>query len=335
MLRPPVTISIAFVKGMLSGVHAHDIPCDEFLEDAGIAPGLLEQPGARVTAGQYALLFQSLIDRLDDECMGFLSRPIKRGSMAMMSRSAISAATLEVAIRRMAHTFRLLQDEFVLESVREGPLAGLAMRPLGPRTEFPVFFHELLLRIFWRLLAWLVGGKLPVARFDFAFASPPHAGSYDRIFPGPLRFSSDQSAFWFDAGNLKDAVRRNEASLGIFLKDATTHILLPKRSADSIAARVRAHLEHAQPQWPDLMATAQTLHMAASTLQRRLTHEATTFQAIKDELRRDIAITQLNTGTMGTEALARQLGFVDGTSFQRAFKGWTGSPPGAYRRGEV
>lgn len=335
MLRPPVTISIAFVKGMLSGVHAHGMSSDEFLKDAGIAPGLLEQPGARVTAGQYALLFQSLIDRLDDECMGFLSRPIKRGSMAMVSRSAISAGTLDVAIRRMAHGCRLLQDEFVLESVREGPLAGLAVRSTEPRTEFPVFFHELLLRIFWRLLAWLVGGRLPVARFDFAFAAPPHAVSYDRIFPAPLRFSCGRSAFWFDASHLQDAVRRNEASLRIFLQDATTHVLLPKRSADSIATRVRSHLEHAQPQWPDLMATAQALHMAASTLQRRLTHEATTFQALKDELRRDIAITQLNTGTLGTEALARQLGFLDGTSFQRAFKGWTGSPPGAYRRGEV
>ena len=44
MLQPPVTISVAFVNGMLSGVRARGLPCDTFLADAGIDAPLLEQP---------------------------------------------------------------------------------------------------------------------------------------------------------------------------------------------------------------------------------------------------------------------------------------------------
>ena len=335
MLHPPVTISIAFVHGMLSGVRARGLPCDTFLVDAGIAPELLQQVSARVTADQYVALFRLLTERLDDEAMGFLSRPLRHGSFALIARSALGGATLEVALRRIARTFRLLQDDVILEPVREGALAGLALRFSDPAVARPVFLHELLLRSLWRMLAWLAGGRLPAARFDFAFESPPYAGSYGKIFPAQLQFEQHQSAFWFDAALLQHPVRRDEAALRRFLVDAQAYVVVPRRADDVVSARVRSHLQQAQPAWPDLAATADALHMAASTLQRRLAADGTSFQALKDELRRDLAIVRLNTSTVPLATLADELGFADSAAFQRAFKSWTGSAPGAYRRGGV
>ncbi|MFI5443819.1 AraC family transcriptional regulator [Polaromonas sp. UC242_47] len=333
MLQPPVTIPIAFVQGMLSGVQARGQACEPFLADAGIPPELLQQAHARVTTAQYVALFRLLMDRLDDEGLGFLSRPLKRGSFALVASSAVGAATLEVATRRVAHTFRLLQDDVVLEPVRDGALAGLTLRFTDPSVERPAFLHELLLRVFWRLLAWLAGGQLPAARFDFAFESPPHAGSYGKIFPAPLHFECRQSAFWFDAARLQDPVRRDQVALRAFLADAQTHVIVPRRNDDLVSTRARSHLQQTQPAWPDLTATADALHMSTSTLQRHLAAEGTSFQSLKDELRRDMAIVRLNTSTVPLAALADELGFADSAAFQRAFKGWTGSAPGAYRRG--
>ena len=332
-LHPPVTISIAFVKGMLSGVHAQGRPCDVYLADARIDPQLLEQPGARVTADQYVALFKSLTERLDDELLGFLSRPLKPGSLALVVRSAASEDNLEKAMRRAARTFGLLQDEVALEPVRAGTLAGLALRFDNPAVARLAFVHELLMRSFWRLLAWLAGGKLPAARFDFAFESPPYAGSYGKIFPAPLQFRQPQSAFWFDATLLKQPVRRDAAALRAFLADARASVVIPPRPDDLVSSRVRKHLQRSQPVWPDLAATADAIHMAPSTLQRRLAADGTSFQALKDELRRDLAIVRLNTSTVSLAALADELGFADSAAFQRAFKNWTGSAPGAYRKG--
>ncbi len=334
MLQPPVTISIAFVLGLLSGVRAHGRPCDGFLAEVGIAPELLLQAGARVTADQYAALLRLLIEQLDDEAIGFLSRPLKRGSFELVARSAVGAETLEVAVRRAARTFRLLQDDVVLERLRDGKLAGIAIRFKEPTIGQSVFLHELLLRVFWRLLAWLAGGKLPVVRFDFAFPTPSYAGSYGKIFPATLQFEQHQSALWFNAARLQDPVRRDEGALRAFIADAQANVIVPRR-VDAVSARVRTHLQQTLPEWPDLAATADALHMSTSTLQRRLATEGTSFQSLKDELRRDMAIFRLNTSTVPLAALSYELGFADSAAFQRAFKSWTGSAPGAYRRGEV
>ena len=235
-------------------------------------------------------------------------------------------------MHRSARTFALLQDEVALEPVRAGALAGLALRFNNPSVARLAFVHELLLRAFWRLLAWLAGGKLPAARFDYAFESPPYAGSYGKIFPVPLQFEQRQSEFWFDAALLKQPVRRDAAALS-FLADARANVVIPPREDDLVSARVRKHLQRSQPEWPDLAPTADALHMAPSTLQRHLATDGTSFQALKDEPRRDLAIVRLNTSTVPLADLADELGFADSAAFQRAFKSWTGSAPGAYRRG--
>jgi AraC-like DNA-binding protein len=331
ILHSPVTVSVAFVHGMLSGVRARGRSVDVFLADAGIDSALLEQAGARVTADQYVALFQSLTDHLDDDLLGFLTHPLRRGSFALMVRSAANEDNLESAIRRAGRTFGLLQNDAILELVRAGSLAGVALRFNDASVAQAVFLHEFVLRSFWRLCAWLVGGKLPAVRFDFAFPSPPYASDYGKIFPAPLQFEQQHSAIWFVADLLQQPVRRDKTALRAFLADARSNVIVPPRD-DVASARVRSHLQHAQPAWPDLAATADALHMAPSTLQRRLAADGTSFQALKDELRRDLAIVRLNTSTVPLAALAYELGFADSAAFQRAFKSWTGSAPGTYRR---
>ena len=329
---PGITISIAFVHGILGGVRARGEAIDRYLDDAGIAAELLDQPSARVTADQYVALFRSLTDRRDDDMLGFVSRPLRRGSMALVFRSAISAGTLDQAMRRAAHTFGLLQDDVALVPVQEGDLAGWALRFSSPSPTQPAFFHELMLRVFWRLLAWLAGGRLPAARFDFAFEVPAYAGSYGPVFTAPLNFGQPQSALWFDAELLQQPVRRDQTALREFLSDVQSQVIVPRHGVDEIGSRVRHYLQHSQPNWPGLAACAVALHMSTATLQRRLAQEGTAFQSLKDELRRDLAIARLNTSGVTVSALAGELGFIDSAAFQRAFKNWTGSAPGIYRR---
>lgn len=329
---PPLTVSVAFVDGMLSGLVAKGFDCDDLLSEVGIAPERLRDPEARVTLQQYAALLERVMERHDDEGLGLLSRRLKRGCFALQVRSLAGAATLDVAVRRVAHIFRLLQDDVILVPFVEGAEAGVALEFVDPRVAGNRYVHELFLRVYWRLFAFLLGGQLPVLRFDFAFPRPAYSEGYAPIFPAPWRFDAQRSAMWFGAELLRFRVRRDEQALREFVAEGTAKVILPARD-DGTGGRVRLFMQRARPQWPDLEATARALHLSASSLQRRLAAEGTTFQVLKDRLRRDVAIHRLSTSDVPMAKLAAELGFADSAAFQRAFKNWTGCPPGSYRSG--
>ena len=73
------------------------------------------------------------------------------------------------------------------------------------------------------------------------------------------------------------------------------------------------------------------LNMSARTLRRRLEREGTSYQRIKDNARRDVAIELLSQQGMTVSEVAELVGFSDPSAFHRSFKKWTGQSPGSYR----
>ncbi|TAM09388.1 MAG: AraC family transcriptional regulator [Nevskiaceae bacterium] len=330
-MRAPVTIEMEWVRRLVAGVVARGEPCARYLAEVGIAPALLAADDARVTGEQYALLFRLLIERREDEALGFLSRRLRRGSFALTARSALGAASLGVAIRHAGHTLGLLQDDFQLRVRRQGKLAAVVLHFMNVEVARSAFVHEMLLRVYWELFVWLGGGHVRAIRFDFAYPGASKPQRYGGVFRGPIRSGCDETAVWFDAVWLNAPVRRDARALRAYLADAETHVILPQRFDERVSGRVRTYLDRQRPVWPDLAATAGFLHMSTATLQRRLAAERTSFLALKNEFRRDVAMTRLSTSRVSVVELAQELGFSDATTFQRAFKGWTGRSPGAYR----
>lgn len=82
---------------------------------------------------------------------------------------------------------------------------------------------------------------------------------------------------------------------------------------------------------PEVCEVAARLAMSPATLRRRLQAEGTSYQRLKDAVRRDAAITSLVAGHEPIAELAARIGFSEDTAFHRAFRRWTGTTPGAYR----
>lgn len=101
---------------------------------------------------------------------------------------------------------------------------------------------------------------------------------------------------------------------------------------DSVSVRVRQVLLDADCSQSWAAAdVARRLAMSERSLARRLSQEETSFRAIRDEVRCEVAIRRIRSGAAILE-VGGSLGFSDVVSFHRAFKRWTGRPPGRFRR---
>ncbi len=99
-----------------------------------------------------------------------------------------------------------------------------------------------------------------------------------------------------------------------------------------LAATVAAKIESALPGEIGAEAIASALKMSGRTLQRRLEEEGVRFSDIVDEVRERTAKRLLADPELPLAEIAHRVGFSDLATFSRAFKRWTGLPPGTWRR---
>jgi AraC-like DNA-binding protein len=334
-VRPsePGTIAICFVAAALQSVRDRGLNADELLSNVGLASSLLQVPQARVSAKHYGALWRNIALALDDEFFGQDSRRMKSGSFAMLCHAAVACKTLGQALERSLRFYSLILDDISGTLVRDAGEARIVLHERVAGAGQRVFAHELLLLMLYGVSCWLVGRRIPILRAEYGFAEPAHSAEYRLMYCADLRFDRPNTAIAFAASHLDLPVLQNERSIKEFLRTAPESILLKYKNGSSLGARVRRRLrqfEHGEV--PDFEGLAGELNLTPATMRRRLHEEGTSYQSIKDQLRRDLAIGYLSHTDRSVMEIALELGFSERSAFHRAFRKWTGASPGEFRR---
>jgi AraC-like DNA-binding protein len=328
----PGTIAICFVAAALQSVLDRDLDADELLAKVGLSSGLLQVPQARVSAKHYGALWRAVAAVLDDEFFGQDSRRMKVGSFAMLCHAVLSCKTLRQALDRSLRFFALILDDISGSAERDAKEARIILRE-APGVAPRIFAHELMLMLLYGLSCWLVGRRIPILRTEFSYREPAHSAEYRLMYCADLRFNRPNTSLAFDAAYLDLPVVQNERTAKEFLRTAPENILLKYKNGSSLSARVRRRLRQFLPgAVPDFEELAQQMSTTPATMRRRLHEEGESYQSIKDQLRRDLAISYLSHSRRSVMDIAVELGFSERSAFHRAFRKWTGASPGEFRR---
>jgi AraC-like DNA-binding protein len=300
-----------------------------------MSPGVLDSPQARVSVQQYGALWRLIALTLDDEFFGQDSRRMKSGSFAMLCHGVLACPTLARALDRALRYFALILDDLAGVLVKDGGTARIQLldRTLGKQGR--EFAHETFLMLIHGLACWLVGRRIPIDVAEFAYSEPAHSAEYRLMYCADLRYDRPMTAIEFDASYLDLPVTQDERSVKEFLRRAPENVLVKYKNHSSLSARVRRRLRQGSLHEASNFETlAGELHMTPATARRRLYEEGTSYQAIKDELRRDQAIAYLTHSDRSVLEVALELGFSERSAFHRAFRKWTGVSPGQFRRNQ-
>jgi len=338
--RAQTTVAIGFVRGMLAGLGRSGIDAIPLLSAAGIDPAVT---ASRISVAQYAALYNLVNRRLDDEGFGLFSLPMRCGSFEFLCRGTISAPTLAEALHRASRFLHIVLPDLAVSIRRHHEHAELVIAErhrLAENTDDPgrIFAFEWLLRLLHGLACWLAGRGLALDNVIFPYRRPEHSADYALIFTEDSRFAPTVPGgigtlvASFNANLLDLPIRRDEAALLSFLDGAPGKITTLYRRDREMVIRVRDLLREALPATPGQDEIASHLHLSSRTLHRRLEEEGSSFRAIKEALRRDMALAKLAKTKDSIAKIASDLGYADTSAFYRAFVEWTGLSPVNYRR---
>jgi AraC-like DNA-binding protein len=330
-----LTVSRHFVEASLIGAERAGFDTRDMLREAGISPDLLKIEMARVNSDQFSRLMQLIWTRMDDEFMGLGPRQCRAGTFATMCALVMDCPNLESVYKQAFQFSRLFEPMVCMKLEVDDKVARLVTVIEGEINDPLYFMRESLLVIWHRLGSWLVGQPVELLKAEFDYARPDHGDEYRHIFRCPLEFEASRTALTFDKRFLSAPVIRDRPEMHQFLKTSPADLLSRPDESNTFTGRIRALIgrDFSKP-LPDFEWIAAELHTSPQTLRRRLKQENTSFQEIKDLLRRDMAIYYLGRQDLPINDIASKVGFTEPSTFHRAFKKWTGVTPGAYREGE-
>ncbi len=159
-----------------------------------------------------------------------------------------------------------------------------------------------------------------------------HVKAIERHFGCPVLSGSSHNAIVFHAADaLRPFVTRN-AELLAMLAPHFEEELRQENGEEKFVERVRVAIQQKLTgQRPTIDDIADALHISSRTLQRRLQEEGSSFQKVLDTARHQLARHYLNNSVLELNEAAYLLGYEDGNSFVRAFRGWEGVPPARWR----
>jgi AraC-like DNA-binding protein len=304
------------------------------LRDAGIDPKVLNQFTAFIT-------FENLIDLLegsaaDLDCSDFGLRLAERQDLGILDTLAVAMRNSTTVGEAMETASRYLafHNAAIAFTVGTTGRRGQAQMAFGVVVEHAPRWAQTAehgIGLLWRILTLLSEGQCHLQQVWFPHQPLAAEPSYQARFGAALAFGTDRLALAVAAQDLNLPIGEHHQEL----HDLATSFLdrqLPQGPTPvTVRARqaIEALLGTGSSSYSEV---ARTLFMHPRTLQRRLHEEGTTFEAIKDDVRRERAEHYLAHQDMPLSQVSALLDYSEQSALGRSSRRWFRTSPKAYRQ---
>lgn len=319
---------------MAESIGVETAPC---LQQARIAEPVLQDSNQRVPGASLETLLSCLIPRSGDPCFGLhTSAFIQPASYSVLGYIAMNCATVGEALSCIPLYEKIVGDMGTTSVRADGDNVRVQWNCNFTHPVVRRHVIENVLASWTRFSRWISGKESENPQgVWFEHAAPPAVellAEYQTVFATVPLFNQPCSALIVSRRQLDEPIRQADPQLLQTLLQHATAVLAMIDQHESMAIKVKNLLRlQLNENLPRKETIAQQLHITARTLQRRLSDEGTTFQAVLNELRREMADYYLRQTGLSLDDIGIRLGFAESRSFHRSFKQWYGITPGRFR----
>jgi AraC-like DNA-binding protein len=305
----------------------------DLLRAAKIDEAQLHDPDARIPLSAIVRLWHAATLRVPDPAFGLrLGSDVRAREFGLVGYTMAFSGTLGTALARLTRFDRIVSESLVvhLDTGAEGTWVRIDAEPA---------LHAFRPAADARLAALLsvcreiAAASIAPLTVHLPYRRPADVREYEKFFRAPFEFGAPATALLLAKDDVARPVSSSDEALTGYLDQLAEQVLTSLGAERTMRDRVRRFLWSSLSDGvPDLDGVARRLGMSARTLQRRLREEGTTFAAVLIGFRQDMARPLLRDGRLAVSEVAYLLGYEDPSSFQRAFRRWSGRSPRAFRR---
>lgn len=322
--RYPIGQNVAQVTTLLQ------ISPERVLRRAGLSASLVSNEDLAVSAEMFFRIWEAVrleANRPDLELQ--LAMTYAHGPFLPPIFAFSCADTLELGLRRLAD-FKPLIGPISLEIKRSDHQVRVELRPVDPSLSMPTSLGLFELLYMTECARTFTGTHVMPVETSLPSPTPIERACVD--FLGKMPAFTDTVSLTFSADDADLPLVTRSASLWQALEPKFLEELENRLGRATMSSRIKKALVEALPGGATSVDDmARRLHVSKRSLQRRLSEEGTSFQALLNETRFQMSERYLRDSSLSIPEISYLLGFRDTSSFFRAFHGWTGSTPGDFR----
>lgn len=293
-----------------------------------LTPELVGDDDARISPAQFCVAWAELVRATKPEIALALADAMPPGAFGIVEYVCRSAPTVREALLQWVRYLNLLDDAVVVGLVVEGDRAYLRVEV---ESEAPApGAHELCFALVAQRVKQFSAVPFRVSSVEFVHRNDPAV--YRAWFDAPVTFGAPINQLVFPAAALDATLVSSDPAL-LAILTRTAEALLRDRPADaSLETQIaRVLREVLRTNEGNVELVAKRLGMTSRSLQRRLKEENTSFNAVRERVRRELTERYL-AEKLSISEISFLVGFSEPSAFFRAFKRWTGMTPIEARR---
>lgn len=205
--------------------------------------------------------------------------------------------------------------------------------PASAMASLGLLIDETAIAALIKFLQKLVPNAPSPMQVAFASEAPEQPAVYDTFFGCPVVFNAPCVQVRFPASYLGIPLPTANPALRQLLDRQASALASALPGEDPFALQVQQVMLKLLPEANvSLASVASAMAISVRTLQRRLGNQGVSFQTLLDRTREELARSYLLDPALSMVDITLLLGFSEQSSFNRAFRQWTGSAPGKWRK---